>query len=100
MQLVRFPPAVMVLLAASATSAMLSALAISAMIGEVNRKLPEGQQVRYLLGYPGKLSEIKRKYRALYPNGHMARIVSALELLTAVGIAACALLIGMASRNL
>jgi hypothetical protein len=100
MQLVTFRPEVMVLLAASATSAVLSALAISAMIGEVNRKLPDGQQVRYLLGYPGKLSEIKRKYRAMYPDGHMARIVGVLELLTILGIAACALLIGAASHNL
>ncbi len=100
MQLVSLPPTVAMLLSVAVTLAILSGFAISAMIGEVNRKLPEGQQVPYMLGYPGKLSEIKRKYRALYPRGRLATLVSFLEALFIGTVAACALLFGIASHNL
>jgi hypothetical protein len=42
------------------------------MIAEVNRKLPEGQQISYLFGHFAKYSRIFREYRRLYPNSALA----------------------------
>ena len=48
-----------------------SSLAIYAMIGEVNRKLPDDQQIEYLFMYPGKVSKVKLEYKRLYPKGRL-----------------------------
>ncbi len=77
-----------------------SALVISAMIGEVNRRLPEDQQVSYLLGYPGKLTRIKHEYKQLYPKGNLAKVLSNWGTSVSHHDMACALLIGLASHNL
>jgi hypothetical protein len=42
-----------------------------AMIGEVNRKLPDQEQISYLGGHPGKYMTIIREYRRLYPEGRL-----------------------------
>ncbi len=42
-----------------------------AMIGEINRKLPEKDQISYLFGYSEKYQRIFREYRRLYPNGRL-----------------------------
>ena len=48
-----------------------------AMIGKINRKLPDEQQVSYVGFYPSKAFKITREYRRLYPRSRLnaARIV-------------------------
>jgi len=99
MQLMNFPPMVAVLLTGAVTLMIGSALVISAMIGEVNRRLPENQQVSYLLGSPGKLKKIRDEYKRFYPKGNLARVLSVLWVFIVIMMAACALLIGLASHN-
>jgi hypothetical protein len=42
-----------------------------AMIGEINRKLPEHDQITYLWGHPAKYRKIRSEYRRLYPSGKL-----------------------------
>jgi hypothetical protein len=42
-----------------------------AMMGEINRKLPEKDQISYLWGYPAKYRRINAEYRRLYPTGRL-----------------------------
>lgn len=42
-----------------------------AMIGEINRKMPDTEKIPYLLGHPAKYFKILREYRRLYPAGHL-----------------------------
>ena len=46
-------------------------LAMFAMIGEVNRKLSENEQISYIGFYPTKYLTIHREYRRLYPQGRL-----------------------------
>jgi hypothetical protein len=59
------------------------------MIGEVNRKLPENQQIRYmftpLLQWLEKPGLVKQQYNRFYPNG---RLYTAYIVLMAGGFAA------------
>jgi hypothetical protein len=50
---------------------ILSALLTNQEIGQVNRKLPDKQQVSYLGMYPTKMAKIKREYKRLYPAGRV-----------------------------
>ncbi len=93
-------PLVAVLLAGGATLAIGSSLVISAMIGEVNRRLPDDQQVSYLWGYPGKLSGIREQYKRFYPKGTLSKVLTVMEALILIIMATCALLVGLASHNL
>jgi hypothetical protein len=43
----------------------------SAIIGEINRKLSEKDQISYLWGHYPKYRRIKYEYRRLYPNGRL-----------------------------
>jgi len=85
-------PMVWVLLSGATTLMAASALVISAIIGEVNRRLPEDQQISYLWGYPGKLTRIKEHYKQFYPNGNLLRILRVLIVLTVI------LMVGVAFR--
>ena len=49
-----------------------SGMILFAMTGKVNRKLPDEEQINYLLMYPGKVGKVKSQYRRLYPNGRLA----------------------------
>ena len=91
---------VAVLLAGAVTLMIGSGLVIFAMIGEVNRRLPEDQQVSYLWGYPGKLSGIRDQYKRFCPKGTLSKVLTVLEALSLIMLATCALLIGLASHNL
>jgi hypothetical protein len=93
-------PIVAVLLAVGATLAIVSGRVISAMIGEVNRRLPDDQQISYLWGYPGKLSGIREQYKRFYPKGTLSKVLTVLEVSFLMVMAACALLVGLASQNL
>ncbi len=57
-------------------------------IGEVNRKLPEDQQISYLWMYAEKGSDINRRYRRFYPNGRLNLLKYGLQV---AGIALCIL---------
>jgi hypothetical protein len=48
------------------------------MIGEVNRKLPDDQQISYFFFHFEKIERIKREYRRLYPNSCVDFIQAAL----------------------
>lgn len=50
---------------------LLSGLLFSQEIGEINRKLPEDQQISYFWMYSEKYSHIKRQYKRFYPNGRI-----------------------------
>ena len=88
-----------VLLAGAVTLMICSGLVIFAMIGEVNSRLPEDQQVSYLWGYPGKLSGIRDQYRRFYPTGTLSRLLTVLQAVTIVVMAICVFLIGRATHN-
>jgi len=88
-----------VLLAGAVTLMICSGLVIFAMIGEVNRRLPEDQQVSYLWGYPGKLSGIRDQYRRFYPTGTLSRRLTVLQAVTIVVMAIFVFLIGRATHN-
>ena len=88
-----------VLLAGAVTLMIWSSHVISAMIGEVNSRLPEDQQVSYLWGYPGKLSGIRDQYRRFYPTGTLSRLLTVLQAVTIVVMAIFVFLIGRATHN-
>ena len=44
------------------------------MHAEVNRKLPENEQISYWGGHLEKYIRIKREYKRLYPSGKLDRI--------------------------
>ena len=79
-----------------ATTCMISAgFVMYAMIGKVNRKLPDNDQIGYLGFYWSKVRRIFREYRRLYPGGRLAALY---KVLTAVGcglMVACAWAIGI-----
>jgi hypothetical protein len=60
-----------VFLLAAQTFILVSGFLMYAMIGEVNRKLPDGQRIGYLFGHYGKYRRLFREYRRLYPNGRL-----------------------------
>jgi len=100
MQLVHFPTLVPFLLAGGVTLMIGSALIISAMIGKVNRMLPEDEQVSYMWGYPGKLSEIRDQYKRFYPQGSLVRLLSLLWVLIVIIMVVVTWLVGRATGNL
>jgi hypothetical protein len=65
---------------------ILSGFIFTQEIGEVNRKLPEDQQISYWWMYAEKHARIKQLYKRFYPNGRLHLIGRLLE---AVGIALC-----------
>ena len=76
------------LLAASVTFAILANLVHYIIIGEVNRKLPDGQQISYLFGYRGKYGRVIREYRRLCPNSRLDLLMKAFGLLSLVFLVA------------
>ncbi len=61
-------PAV-ILLSLACSCAMLSAFFLWQQIGEINRKLPDSEQISYWGVHPAKMAKIKREYKRLYPSG-------------------------------
>lgn len=53
------------------TFILLSGFIRFAMIGEVNRRLPDEQQISYLLGHFAKYRRIHTEYQRLYPEGRL-----------------------------
>jgi hypothetical protein len=48
---------------------ILSAFFLWQQIGEINRKLPDDEQISYWGMHPIKMARIKREYVRLYPSG-------------------------------
>jgi hypothetical protein len=60
-----------VLFAFGGTLVVVSGILFYMMIGEVNRKLPEDQQIGYFGFYPAKVFRITGEFRRLYPHSHI-----------------------------
>jgi hypothetical protein len=69
--MIGFVPLAAIALALSASFGILSGLLTYQEIGEINRKLPDDQQISYLGAPLGKMARIKREYRRLYPDGRV-----------------------------
>ena len=61
----------LIFLSLAVTSAVLAGLLCYQEIGEVNRHLPDSEQVPYLIMYPGKMQKISAAYKRHYPNGRV-----------------------------
>ncbi len=55
----------------AATAGFTGSLLIFMMIGEVNRKKDDENQIPYFSWHPGKRSAIFSEYRRLYPEGRL-----------------------------
>jgi hypothetical protein len=83
---ITFPVDVAVIVALGTTSTIVSGLVFYAMIGHVNRHLPEDKQIPYFFSfsYPNlsKGGTIRREYRRLYPTGNLYRVYIVLNVLS------------------
>ena len=61
----------LIMFTAAVSLVLIENFILFAIIGEVNRKLPENEQIGYLFWYPGKFGRIKRRYHEFYPNGRL-----------------------------
>jgi len=59
-------------------------------IGEINRKLPDAEQISHWGMHPVKMAKVKREYKRLYPSG---RIDLMRHIFQYVGFASMALLL-------
>ena len=64
----------------AASCGLISSFLLWQEIGEVNRKLPDDQQISYFWGYPEKIRRIKKEYKRLYPNGKIERFSAAFQI--------------------
>ena len=60
---------VVAILCLACSSGVLAAFFLWQEIGEINRKLPETDQISYWGMHPVKMAKVKREYRRLYPSG-------------------------------
>jgi hypothetical protein len=56
------------------SSSIIGGLVQIAIIGEVNRKLPERSQIGYFGGHLGKAFLVSDEYKRLYPRGRLLLI--------------------------
>jgi hypothetical protein len=75
--LMSFPAVVLFYLGCSC--AILSSFFLWQQIGEINRKLPDNEQVSYWGMHPVKMARIRREYKSLYPSGRIDLIRRLLE---------------------
>src|SRR5439155_10187192 len=61
-------PAV-ILLSIACSCAILSAFFLWQQIGEINRKLPDSEQISYWGMHPAKMAKMKRECKRLCPSG-------------------------------
>lgn len=66
-----FPLLPLALLCASATCAVAGGYVMFAMVGRVNRRLPDDQQISYLWGTYSKQQRVLKEYKRLYPDGRL-----------------------------
>jgi hypothetical protein len=72
-------PTVLILFLLAISSIIFSAFLLWKEIGELNRKLPDTEQIPYFWMYTGKRMRIKHEYKRLYPNGRIDLAVFAFE---------------------
>jgi hypothetical protein len=65
------PIGIAILLGAGISLIITSGFIFYAMIGKVNRKLPDNEQIGYIGFYPAKVFRITAEYRRLYPHSHL-----------------------------
>jgi hypothetical protein len=92
------PVSVAVLFAAGGTLIMISAFMLYAMVGKVNQKLPEEQQIGYVLFHPSKAFRITREYKRLYPQSHLNAVRIVLNMAGGTLIIAGAALLSHVAR--
>ena len=56
------------------TCIIASGYVLFAMIGEINRRLPDEQKVSYLFGHFAKFAKVSGEYRRLYPDGRLLQL--------------------------
>jgi hypothetical protein len=66
-----FSSSALALFAAAVSFGAMGNLLLFVVVGEVNRKLPEDQQVGYFFWYPGKVNRVITLYRQHYPRGRL-----------------------------
>jgi len=66
-----FSPSALALFGAAVSLVAAGNLLLFVVVGEVDRKLPEDQQVQYFLWYPGKVKRVMALYRQHYPRGRL-----------------------------
>lgn len=96
MQLSRGVIAIAVLFCVASAGIVLSGMFFIMMIGEVNRKKSEGEQISYWGATPTKLLRILHEYRKAYPGGSLGRYALAtfwIGTTALAGIAVCARLL-------
>lgn len=86
------PLSVAALLAGATTCALLGGYVMFAMIGKVNKKLPDGDQISYLWGHYAKEHRVLQEYKHLYPEGRLDSIF--------LGLVALMFLLGIAGMVL
>jgi hypothetical protein len=62
-------PTAITLFCLACSCAALSAFFLWQEIGEINRKLPDLEQISYWGMHPAKMAKIKREYSRHYPSG-------------------------------
>jgi hypothetical protein len=72
------------------TGIFLANMFLMMMIGEINRKRPDGNLVSYFGFAPLKVIRIFGEYRGLYPNGRMHMYSFAAIACTMIGLASTA----------
>ena len=66
-----------------------------AMIGEINRKLPDNEQISYLWGHPAAYSRIYAEYKRFYPEGRLLLLYKIVLYSGFAFLVVCAWLSGM-----
>jgi hypothetical protein len=79
-----------VLFALGGTLMAASGILMYMMIGEVNRKVSEDQQIGYWFFYPSKVFRITREHRRLYPHSHLNAVRIVLTIVGGILIIASA----------
>jgi hypothetical protein len=84
-----------IFLSLAASCMIASGYVLSAMIGEINRRLPDDERTSYLFGHFGKYAKISAEYRRLYPQGRLLQLYRAFLFLGIALLIAFAWRIGM-----
>jgi len=53
---------------------------VSQMFERVNQQLPDHEQIEFFGRWPGKVSRVRKLYRAYYPNSHLVQWEIGLEI--------------------
>lgn len=89
-----FVPAIVLLSLASAFGLFANAV-LYAMVGEINRKLPDNQQIGYFTWYPSKERRVFKEYKRLYPTGRLSLYFKLWLALSLTSLLGCAWQIGI-----